>query len=273
VEQVPTAPPAPYAQYKGDPDESFWCFDEDMAKTTEAIYAEQRGKKFQLLSVTDGETPVDKGCGEPVTPRFIPLADGISFRLTTAFLDAVPADNSKATHWTGLPVGSPLGHATGGGPIVLSRIVGPAVQTGADTFALSYGRAEYTANRRNNDIWIVGGQAGDDQYKSMVQQAMVHVQPNQAGKTQQITFPAIPDQKTGTQSVKLSATSDAGLPVYYYVREGPVDVAGDTLTLSAIPPRATFPVKVTIVAWQWGRAIDPKIQTAQPVERTFSILR
>ena len=56
------------------------------------------------------------------------------------------------------------------------------------------------------------------------------------------------------------------------MREGPAEVAQDgTLTLTRIPPRAKYPVKVTVVATQWGRSIDPKLQTAQPVERTFSI--
>src|SRR5207249_2180064 len=34
-------------------------------------------------------------------------------------------------------------------------------------------------------------------------------------------------------------------------------------------PGAKFPVKVTVVAWQWGRSTDPKIKTAERVERSF----
>ena len=123
----------------------------------------------------------------------------------------------------------PLGHATGGGPIVLSRIVGPVVQTGTDTFALRFSRAEYPANRRNNDMWIVASQPGDGQYKSIVQQAMVHAQPNTDGTAQQITFQEIPDQKANVKSLTLRATSDAGVPVSYYVREGPAEVDGAKL--------------------------------------------
>src|SRR5579862_5298321 len=132
-DQPPVAPAAPFAQYTGDPKQAFWCFDKEMADATEAYYAAARGKKPQLISVTDGESPVEKGCGEPVTPRFIPLEDGVSFRLKTAFLDVVPANNGKATFWTGLAPGAPLGHASG--PILLSRIVGPCIQTASDTFA------------------------------------------------------------------------------------------------------------------------------------------
>jgi len=28
---------------------------------------------------------------------------------------------------------------------------------------------------------------------------------------------------------------------------------------------------VTVVAWQWGRGIEPKVKTASPVERMFLV--
>jgi hypothetical protein len=49
-------------------------------------------------------------------------------------------------------------------------------------------------------------------------------------------------------------------------------MAGDELQITRIPPRATFPVKVTVVAWQYGRSMEPKIKSAEPVERTFNIV-
>jgi hypothetical protein len=63
------------------------------------------------------------------------------------------------------------------------------------------------------------------------------------------------------------------LPVSYYVVSGPVEVEGDMLRFTRIPPRRRFPVKVIVVAWQWGRSIDPKVQTATPVMREFLINR
>jgi hypothetical protein len=50
-------------------------------------------------------------------------------------------------------------------------------------------------------------------------------------------------------------------------------VAGDILRLTAIPPRATFPVKVTVVAWQYGRTSEPQLKTADPVEQSFLIVK
>jgi len=96
---------------------------------------------------------------------------------------------------------------------------------------------------------------------------------NNSGAEQHITFAAIPDQHVDAPPIPLEASSDAGAKVRFYVREGPAAVEGDTLRLSAIPPRAKFPVKVTVVAWQWGRSTEARLQSAAPVERTFSITR
>lgn len=67
------------------------------------------------------------------------------------------------------------------------------------------------------------------------------------------------------------AQSDCGLPVYYYIKEGPAEVKDGQIVLTQIPPRTKFPVKVTVVAWQYG--IRGKIQTAEPVERSFYIVK
>jgi hypothetical protein len=229
-----------------------------MAKQTEAIYAEQRGKKPQRLIVKDFSPIEDKAVGEENKPRGLVQEDGRTFRLSAEF---AASDNGK-----------PLGHATGGGPIRLSKIVGPAIQAGPDTFQFSYGRAEYTADRRNNDVWIVAHQPGDAEYKSTVQQIKIYFRPN-TGAAQHIIFPAIANQQTGIATLKLSATSDAGLPVGYYVVSGPAEIEGDTLRFTAIPPRAKFPVKVMVTAWQWGRSAEPKVQTATPVTQEFFIVK
>jgi hypothetical protein len=244
-----------------------------MAKATEMYYAAARGKKPQLLAVYDAGDPPRGGCGEPITPRFLPEEDGISFHLTARFVDSVPGDekNRNPARWAALPVGTPLGHATGGGPPVFSKIVGPVTQTAPGEFALDLDRSVYTPDRRNNDMWLLASQPGDDQYKSAVQQVCVRVRPNNEGIPQRLQFPEIPDQKIGIKSLRLQATSDAKLPVHYYVREGPVEVMGDTLVFSPIPPRSKLPLQITIVAWQWGTSKPTKIQTAAPVERTFFI--
>lgn len=265
--------PAPFAKYAGDTNEAFWAFDKEMALATQNYFADQPGKRPQLLGfVQDGKIVPQTETHQQVNLKFEPDADGVTFHLTAAFLDAVDGGAKNCARWTGLPAGSPLGHATGGGPIVISRISGPVAKINADTFRVQFDRVYSTADRRNFDIWLLAEQPGDAQYKSIVQQALLKLPSFADGAEQHITFAKIPDQKAGTKSLKLAATSDSGRPVYFYVREGPAEIVGDTLRFTQIPSRAKFPVKVTVVAWQLGRGGESKLKTAAPVEREFSII-
>lgn len=266
--------PAPAAKFSGDASAAFWCFDREMARTT-VDFNSRCGQVPQLLGfVQDGKIVPQTETHQQVNLKFEPQADGVTFQLQATFLDSVADGSKNLPRWARLPVGSPLGHATGGGPVKISRISGPVEQLSADTFAVRFNRSSIPADRRAGDIWLLASQPGDAKYKSAVQQALLKIPIRLTeGAEQHITFPTIPDQQSGTKSVKLKATSDAGVPVYYYVREGPAEMGGDILNFTAIPPRATFPVQVTVVAWQYGRAIEPKIKSAEPVMQTFSIVK
>ena len=109
--------------------------------------------------------------------------------------------------------------------------------------------------------------------RGIVQQAVVRASPRAKGAPQTITFPTVADQDADARSLALGATSSAGLPVGYYVLEGPAEIDGDTLRFTAIPPRAKFPLKVTVVAWQFGREGDAPVRTAESVERGFYLRR
>ena len=266
---------APFAKFNGDPHEAFWAFDRGMARLTEKFNGSQCCKQPQMLGyVQDGQVvPQTPNTHEQVRLKFQPLADGLTFKLTATFLDAVAAGKNPVL-WTGLTNGAPLGHATGGGPVKVSRITGPVEQLGADSFAVRFNRATVSTDRRMGDIWLLAEQPGDAKFKSAVQQALLKI-PAQLkdGAEQHITFPEIADVERGTKQLKLKATSDAGVPVYYYVREGPAEIDGDILKFTTIPPRAKYPVKVAVVAWQYGRDIEPKLKSAGPVVRTFGIVK
>jgi hypothetical protein len=77
--------------------------------------------------------------------------------------------------------------------------------------------------------------------------------------------------KVQSGPVKLAATSDADLPVEYYVAYGPAVIADGKLSIVELPARATFPIAVKIVACQFGRGVEPLVRTAQPVELTIQI--
>jgi hypothetical protein len=270
----PSASAAPYGKYTGNRDEAFWCFDKEMALATEIYYARNRGKLPQLVDfVQDGKTiPINPKAFELVRLKFPPLDATLTFHLQGTFLDSVPPGNPEK--WTGLTNGTPTGHITGGAPIKLSRITGPVKQIGFDTFAIRLNRLSMPIDRRMGDIWLVAKNPGNAKYKSAVEQALMKIPFGLTdGAEQKITFPKIPDQKVGVKLLALNATSSAGMPVYYYVREGPAEMDGNVLQFTKIPPRAKFPVRVTVVAWQYGRTVEPKLKSAEPVEQTFLITK
>jgi len=166
-----------------------------------------------------------------------------------------------------------LGHASNG-IISIDPICGPVKKLSADTFEVCFQKETLQAtNTKNYELVFAATQAGDAEYKPAVQQAHLYIPArNTTGADQYLTFPAIPDQKVGIKTLKLQATSDVGVPVHYLVREGPAEVVGDTLNFTALPPQAKLPVKVTVIAWQYGRSVEPKLKTAEPVERQFSLV-
>jgi hypothetical protein len=279
----PASPAAPVAEYRGDRDQAFWAFDEEMVRAIEAFQSPLPGKANVLIGYKQKDMLAPpKPDHAMVHLKFEPEEDGLTFRLTGAFWDTVPpTPNGAVSEWEswlgeGTPVkqGDPIAHPHGAeDQIVISRICGPVVRTGQDTFAIHPYRIGTQDVRKSNDIWLVAVWPGDDSYKGMVQQAELRFPlSNTAGTPQTISFPEIPDQEAGAAPIKLNATSSAGAPISYYVREGPAEVSQDgTLTFTQIPRRAKYPVKVTVVACQWGRSIDPRLQSAIPVERTFSI--
>ena len=273
--QPPATRAAPVNRYRGNRDQAFWFFDDEIARATERIQATFRGQQADLVGyVQNGNAqnghviPQVDGTHQQVTIPFLPIGDGLTFQLTGAFLDAVP--KGRPERWTGLKAESAIGHGTGA--ILIDRICGPVEKLSADTFAIRFYRMGMDNRKRSNEIWLVATNSGDRRYKRAAEQAVLHFPlRNTEGADQRIDFPEIANRQRGTGSLKLQAKSSADAKVYFYVREGPAEVEGDTLRFTAIPPRSRFPLKVTVVAWQWGRGIEPKLKTADPVERSFWI--
>jgi len=68
-----------------------------------------------------------------------------------------------------------------------------------------------------------------------------------------------------------AAQTITGLPVGFYVESGPAVVEGNLLRPTALPPRARFPVPVTLVAYQLGRIEGPAVRAAVPVRLTLHV--
>jgi len=81
-----------------------------------------------------------------------------------------------------------------------------------------------------------------------------------AGTSQVLSFSTIADKLVGEAPFTLTASSSSGLPVIFYVTEGPATVLGNQVTLLGVPG------KVTIAATQPGNGtVAPAIN----VERSF----
>ncbi|WDZ99178.1 hypothetical protein [Mucilaginibacter sp. SJ] len=270
--ELPAADAAPVGRYKGDVSKAFWYFDEETAQVTITYQAKHRNQKPQLIGyVQHGQMVEQRNTHQQVNLKFEPDADGIIFKLHAAFYDTVPGGSPRLPVWAGMPAGSAIGHAAGNIPITINRITGPVIKLNDSTFRLNP-QAGYWENPHSYELWFAATHPGDAEYKPAVQQSLMIVPPHNAtGKEQHITFLPVPNQKPHAKGIKLHASSDAQSPVGFYVLEGPVELSGNTLNIAAIPPHSRFPVKVTVVAWQYGNSHEPKLQTAVPAEQSFFI--
>ncbi|WP_338874708.1 hypothetical protein WBJ53_03725 [Spirosoma sp. SC4-14] len=255
-DSLPMAKPAPYAAYTGDKRVATWCFDQEMAEATEAIYRQARGKKPQHLGyIQKGQLLKPTKANLNYQLQFLPDADGIRFHLKSTFTDT-----------SGIRPTTEHAHT----PISIDRICGPVRKINDSTFQISFYRIGFSNPKRSNDIWLLASNDGDQSYKSIVQQAAMRFPiANKEGQPQSITFPVIQNQKVGLKSLPLTAVSDSRLPIHYYVKEGPAVIDGNRIVFTPIPPRSQMPMKVTVVAWQYGTSVGQKVQSAAPVERTF----
>jgi hypothetical protein len=305
----PVAAAAPVGKYKGDAGNAFWFFDEEMVRATENYESAWREEKAPLLGfVQEGRVVPQRNTHLQVHLKFLPEEDGVSFFLRGAFLDTVPGESPRPAAWTGLPVGSRVGHpgddqgmhpgddmgmrsgndrgmrsgndqgmrsgndVREGVRIRIDKVIGPFTKINDTMFRVSMEKGA-ADDARSYTLTFAAVYPGDAVYKPAVQQAeMVIPAFYTEGKEQQIIFPAISDQRRTGGVLHLGAVSSAGLPVYYYVKEGPAVVKDGVLSFTAIPPRSRYPIRVTVVAWQYGRRSAPAVATATPVERIFYIV-
>lgn len=272
--KLPQAEAAPYADYTGNKKAAFWCMDEEMARAIE--HFSDKRQKTQLIGYEQNGQIVEE---DPKTMQQSTLTlqllnDGESFTLKPVFLDRVPAGNPE--WWSNKNAGDRIGHASGGGPIQFSPYSLELRESAPGVWKLNFHRGfPATDEPRTSTLWFLSVHSGDEEYRSAVGPGAIADVPvcNKKGKPQKIIFPPVPDLTCDISYLSLEAESSAGLEVHYYVLSGPAEVTGNKLKFTAIPPRSKFPLKVTVVAWQYGRLMEPMIQTATPVIRSFYLNR
>jgi hypothetical protein len=260
--------PAPYKLYKGDPKKAYWFFDEEMARAALAIDGDRKSRELQMVTLVQDGKPLQVRQGLGGVPlRFDPEADGRTFKVEGGFAAEVPPGL--------IGVGTKLGHAESGA-FKFRKIRGPIEQTGPNTFRVQFdgpGDGQGAGGGRGGASLMVE-HPGDKRYRRAIQPVGVQFPTRlMTGKPQALTFPKIENQRAGVKSIDLRATCDSGLAAEYYVVAGPAVVDGQTLRIVEVPAKTRYPVKVTVVAYQWGRTIEPLHRSAEPIEQTFLIER
>lgn len=258
---------AAYADYKGDKTKTSWHFDAELAKATLAYHVGLAGKQDQFIKWSDSFW-VDAG----TRYYFMNLkwvGDGQTFEVHPQYADRYPAPQpSGGPRWA--QTGQPAGHSTA--PIQLKQASGPVVATATNTFRVQFDNLAPAAEGMGR-VTFMAYSVGDAEYRYTEQVGMM---PRgygglNTGKDQTLTFPEIGDLKADSGPVELKATSDAGLPVEYYVAYGPAVVEAGTLKLTDVPARATYPIEIKAVAYQIGSGVEPKVKGAKPVEQILKI--
>ena len=271
-DEEPKFASAPVAEYKGDPKEAFWFFDGELARATSEYQAKHRNKKVMLLGYLQNGKMVDqRNTHQQVNLKFEPEADGVTFKLRGGFLDTVPGGSPRPSSWTGKAAGSAVQHPASLHLLSIDWITGPVVKVNDSTFRVqpNYGIVD---TKHSYEAWFALTHPGDESFRPAVQQSIMPIPlRNEEGADQIITFPPIMNQKKGKKRIELNATSSSGAAVFYYVKEGPAEIKGNILTFTGIPVKSRYPLKVTVVAGQYGRGNSSKLKTAQPAERTFFI--
>jgi hypothetical protein len=261
--------PAAYAAYKGEKGAANWHFDRELAEATVAYHAGMSGKKDQFIKWSDPYW-VDAGTRYFFTsPKWV--GDGVTLEVHPVYNDIYPGPqpNGGGPRWA--DAGKPVGNS--GAPILVKSVSGPLVPTGANTLRLQCDNlAPATEGARATFMAYSGG---DAEYRHTEHVGMLPRGFNgfNAGKEQTIAFPPIGDLKAGGAQVELKATSDSGLPVQYYVAYGPAEVKDGKLAIAELPARATLPVEVGVVAYQFGSGMAPQVRTAKPVEQAIRIVK
>ncbi|MFZ4456854.1 MAG: hypothetical protein ACOYOT_11610 [Bacteroidales bacterium] len=184
-------------------------------------------------------------------------SDGLTFTVKPIMLENIPANFTVGA-------GDKLPKALG--TPVLEWVCGQFKPIGNNKFRISLDRMY-----PNTTSYLGVRQEGNDSIRSIFQPCGLTLPKNNSGKLQKISFEKIADVPVGTKSIKLIASSDASLPVEFYVVAGPAIIENGKLIFTKIPPKAKFPVEVTVAAWQWGKNSEPKVKMAEIVKQTFRI--
>lgn len=155
-------PAAPYGEYKGDPHDAFWYFDEEMARLTEARHSESRGKRMQYVGVRLGGrlVPYDERLQGGMAAEIVVDSVGSEFTVEAVYTDSTHTALTD-DHGTAQPY--------------MEVVSGPVRKTGGRTFRFVEYEAGWDNPRRSMTIWLAAVADADSLYRGCVQPVKITV--------------------------------------------------------------------------------------------------
>lgn len=261
--------PAPVPEYTGDPGDASWHFDREMAEATVAHHRGLAGKRDQFIRWLDPHA-VKQGA-RFFFDEIAWVGDGQTFEVHPQYAETYPRQyDGEGPIWA--QAGQPVGNSAQA--IRVRPTGGPLVAVGPNAFRVQFDAlAPVPGPKATAFIAFV---EGDEQWRYAEQVGIVRSLVLTEGQEQAITFPALPDVNAGDANaaatpIELNATSDSHLPVEYYVAHGPATIDRGRLMLHELPRRARRPIGVKVVAYQFGRGIEPRVKAATPVTRVLQV--
>ncbi len=259
--------PAKFNAYTGDGSKAAWHFDRELAEATVAYHASiDRSDQF-----IEWKDPYRVSAGARFFFTDVKwVGDGQTFEVQPAYSAIYPKQYSgRGSKWG--DAGKPVGRSDA--PIKIKRAGGPIVVAGERRFRVRFDElAPATESAR---VTFMAYSNGDQQYRYTERVGMIGKLSAgfETGKAQTIAFPPVAAMKADVGPVTLLAKSDADLPVSYHIAFGPAKVVDGRLVLSDLPRRARYPLTIRVVAYQFGRGVEPKVQPATPVVRDVVVNR
>jgi hypothetical protein len=170
----------------------------------------------------------------------------------------------------------PVGCDTNGAPVELvgREVLKDERGVPETRFTLRLSRHRLAPNRGYQMFFLRIFHEGDARFAASGRTVQIAWAPGDAGRPQTVDFPPVPDVPASIQRVELRATSSAGLPVDYFVIQGPGVIRDGGFVPCELPAGGDRSITVTIGAYQRGvYEQDGGWQSTPTVFRTFRLLR
>ena len=282
--------PAPYQKYQGPKNKAWWYPTEELARTMQQRMVGECTKKFEVFTIKDRKgAPLSLAESPQVTipqPLEYLEKDGV-FTLNIQKLKTPPmiCSNGDPKH-TADPAAHKLANTLFPGKATIPVSTRPVkVDLNGSAVELVPGSAFTFKMRPHRLAADPGGNSGaclrfykegNAEWAWVGLNVWITWWPNGQKipgiKDQKITFPSIANVPKSTKRIKLAATSSSGLPVGYFVQQGPAVIEGGELVVTQVPIKDPKPIKVTVGAYQTGLWQANGYRAAASVYQTFSLM-